>query len=90
MTARQLADYAIRLTSERYGAASTFNRSLFNNSPSIPGYTALFTQVTTKADGNGSEKNAAIYVREKYNAYVATMTALYNEWYSKGLEFIRN
>lgn len=90
VSAKQLSDYAIRLTSERYGVASAVNRSIFNNSPSIPGYTALFTQVTSKANGATSEKGAAQYVRDKYNAYTQTMTDLYNEQYQKGLGWIRN
>jgi hypothetical protein len=88
--AHQLSTFAIRLTGERYGVSSAVNRSIFNNSPSIPGYTALFTQVVNKANGVTSEKGAAMYVRDKYNAFSATMTNLYNEYYNKGLDWIRN
>lgn len=90
ITANQLAGFAIRLTAERYGAIGATARSIFNNNPSIPGYTALFTQVTTKANGATSEKNAAIFVLNKYNAYSQTMTDLYNQMYTNGLNWIRN
>lgn len=87
LTANQLATFAIKLTAERYGAIGAIGataRSIFNNNPSIPGYTALFTQVTTKANGVTSEKNAAIFVLNKYNAYSQTMTDLYNQIFMMG------
>lgn len=86
--AQQLADFAIRLTGENYGIINIVARSIFNNSPAIPGYTALFTQVVAKANGTSSEKDAAAYVVDRYNSYTQSMTDLYNQIYQNGLNFI--
>lgn len=76
ITADQLATYVIRLMGERNGLISDMVNSLFHNTPTISGYTDLFTQVVTKANGNGSEKNAAQYVVWKYTKYTDNMTSL--------------
>lgn len=49
--------------------------SIINNSPSIPGYTALATQIVNLANGNGGQKNTAIYIRDYYNNLVAQLAA---------------
>lgn len=49
--------------------------SIINNSPSIPGYIALTTQIVAKANGSSSEKNVAIYVRDYYNSTVSQLAA---------------
>lgn len=90
MKAEQLAVFVLRLQAERFGAIDTVNHSIFNNSPAIPGYTALITQVVSKANGAGAQKNAAIYVRERYLNYRNTLYNLYGEMYQKGLNWIRN
>ncbi len=90
LSASALAEFAIRLTGERYGGIDAINHSIFNNSPAITGYTALFTQVVTIANGAGAQKNAAEYVVWKYNQYSATMTNMANEMYIKGLNWINN
>ncbi|RZL08920.1 MAG: hypothetical protein EOO89_22130, partial [Pedobacter sp.] len=43
ISATNLAEYVCRLTGERYGAINAVASSIFNNSPAITGYTALFT-----------------------------------------------
>jgi hypothetical protein len=45
--------------------------SIINNSPTIPGYTSLASQVVSKAAGNTSEKQVAQYILDYYNAKVA-------------------
>ena len=90
ISADQLATYVIRLTGERYGLINDIVNSLFHNTPAIAGYTDLFTQVVTKANGAGSEKNAASYVVWKYTKYTDNMTSLSSQMYQKGLNWIRN
>lgn len=53
--------------------------SIINNSPSIPSYTSLASQITTLANGNGATKNTAIFIRDYYNARVAAFAALNTE-----------
>jgi len=90
LAAGKLSTFAINLLSDRYGALSTVNASIFSNSPSIPGYTALFSQVNTIANGAGSQKAAGTYVKNQYNNYVATMAALYTQMQAAGLSWIKN
>lgn len=90
MSAVKLATFASQLLSERYGAAGTVARSILSNTPSITGYSALSTQINAKASGSTSQKDAAIYVKNKYNAYLQTMSDLYDQMYSSGLNWIRN
>lgn len=90
ITAGQLAEYIIRLTGERYGVIHEVVNSLFHNSPVIVGYTDLFTQVVTKANGNGTEKNAAQYVVWRYGKYSDTMDDLILQYWNKGLNWIQH
>jgi hypothetical protein len=90
VTADNLAVFAMKLSAERYGTINTTARSIFNNSPAISGYTALFTQVANKANGNTGEKGAAQYVVAKYNAYSTSLTNHGLEMYQSGLDWIRN
>lgn len=85
-----LTDWLNWLTLQPYGSANAVIRSILSNSPSITGYTALTTQVTTKASGNSSEKGAAQYVVYHYNLYQQDLTDAYNRAYSAGLTWIRN
>jgi len=50
--------------------------SIINNSPTIPGYTGLASQIVTKANGASSEKNVAIFIRDYYNQRVADFGSL--------------
>lgn len=90
LTAGRLLNFVNWLMSERYGAVNAVARSIMNNSPSIPGYTALVTQVSTLAAGNGSQKAAATYVLNQYTIYTNTLTNLYNSYYANGLNWIKN
>lgn len=54
-------------------------RSIVLNQPAITGYTALATQINTKANGNSSEKQVATWLRDWYLDRVATFQGLYNE-----------
>ncbi len=40
--------------------------SIINNSPAIGGYTSLATQIVNLANGNGAQKQAAIFIRDFY------------------------
>lgn len=79
-----------KMLSERYGAIYTPAQSIFNNNPVITGYTGLFSQIVTKANGNTSEKAAATYVVNQYNAYTSALTSAYNDTYTRGVNWIRN
>lgn len=87
--ASQLLSFVKRLASERYGMIGTTARSILNNVPSITGYTNLVSQITTKAT-SGTQQAAANYIKNGYTAYSAILSALYDEYYQKGLDWIRN
>ena len=65
-------------------------RSIMTNSPAIAGYTALPTQITTIANGNGAQKQTAIWIRDTYLARVANFDALYTEQKNKVLEWVKD
>lgn len=88
--AEDLSAFVVNLIGERYGAISTHAGSILNNSPSMPGYTSLVTQVGTKAAGNGAQKNAAEYVAWRYNKYIELMQSLATNYWNVGLNWIRN
>lgn len=88
--ANQLLNFIFSISDDRYTKIGDAVRSIFSNSPAIAGYTALFTQIVAKANGTSSEKDAAAYLVEKYNAYTQAMTDLYNQMYQNGLNFIHN
>jgi len=46
--------------------------SIINNSPSIPSYTSLASQVVSKAAGATNEKQVAQFILDYYNAKVAS------------------
>lgn len=50
--------------------------SIINNSSSIPGYTALSSQIVTIANGSGAQKNTAIFIRDYYLQRLADFAAL--------------
>lgn len=85
-----LSDFIDHVYGERYGAISSYAQSVFNNTPSIAGYTALFTQVVTIANGNTSQKNAANYMIWRYNKYTGNLSNLINQYYAKGLYWIQH
>lgn len=90
MTAGKLANLMIQLNGDRYGVLANVNRSIFNNLPAITGYTGLLSQVNTKAAGTGAQKDAATYVKNRYNAYQTALDNLYTDAYNTGLNWIRN
>lgn len=89
-TADQLSTFVINVIAERYGAIYNTAQSIFYNNPAITGYTGLFSQITTIANGSGSQKNAASYVVYKYNQYTQTMTDLTNNMMNTGLYWIQH
>jgi hypothetical protein len=90
MQAGKLATFATQLIGDRYGSLGATAKSILSNSPAITGYTALSTQIGTKASTSGAQKDAATYVKNKYNAYLQTMSDLYDQMYAAGLSWIRN
>lgn len=90
VTAKDLSDFVDNVTGERYGAIKEYAESVFNNSPAISGYTALFTQIVTIANGNSSQKNAAKYMVWRYQKYTNNLTSLINQYYSQGLYWIQH
>lgn len=85
-----LSDFIDNVYGERYGAISAYAQSVFNNTPAISGYTALFTQIVSIANGNTSQKAAANYMIWRYNRYTGNLTNLINQYYSKGLYWIQH
>lgn len=90
VAATNLSDFINNLLAERYGAIGTYAQSIFNNSPAISGYTALFTQIVNISNGNGAQKNAATYVIWRYNNYTSTLTSLINQYYNAGIYWIQH
>lgn len=90
ITAKDLSDFIDNVMGERYGAIKDYAESVFNNTPPITGYTALFTQIVTIANGNSGQKNAANYMIWRYNRYTSNLTNLINQYYSKGLYWIQH
>lgn len=90
VAAKNLSDFVDNVTGERHGAIKDYAESVFNNTPAIAGYTALFSQVVTISNGNTSQKNAANYMIWRYNRYTGNLTNLINQYYSKGLYWIQH
>jgi hypothetical protein len=88
--AKNLSDFVDNVNGERYGAIFTYAQSVFNNTPAIAGYTALFTQVVNISNGNTSQKAAANYMIWRYNKYTGNLTNLINDYYTKGLYWIQH
>lgn len=64
--------------------------SIISNSPSIPSYTALATQVVNKANGSSSEKWVAQYILNYYNSKVASLAALRAQTIYDVIQWSRN
>lgn len=90
VVAKDLSDFVDHVNGERHGAIKDYAESVFNNTPAISGYTALFTQVVSIASGNTSQKNAANYMVWRYNRYTGNLTSLIQQYYSKGLYWIQH
>lgn len=88
--ANSLYSFINRILNERYGAIYPVAQSIFHNAPAITGYTGLFQQITVKANGNGSEKAAATWIRNRYLSYDSALQAFYNELYQKGVNWIKD
>ena len=54
-------------------------RSIILGQPAVSGYTSLASQITKIANGNGAQKQAAIWLMDWYNNRVKNFTDLYNE-----------
>ena len=52
--------------------------SIILNSPAVPGYTALGTQITTISSGNGAQKLTGAWLLAWYNQRVLDFQSLYN------------
>lgn len=90
VAAKDLSDFVDNVNGERHGAIKDYAESVFNNTPAITGYTALFTQVVSIASGNTTQKNAANYMIWRYNRYTGNLTSLIQQYYSKGLYWIQH
>ena len=64
-------------------------RSILLNQPATTGYTALATQVTNIANGNGKQKATAAWIVERYTERVSAYNALYNEGKSGVIQWSR-
>lgn len=91
ITAKNLTEFAQNLQGERYGAAYNYNRSIFENSPAITGYTSLIGQILgLSAAGTQAQKNGAQYVITKYGAYSTNLTNMINQYYQQGIYWIQH
>lgn len=63
---------------------------IIDNSPATVGYTSLATQIVTKASGNTSEKQVAIYIRDYYLERLAAYSALREENINAVIEWSNN
>lgn len=90
LRAAQIISFVRRLKAERNGTIETVARSIFNNAPSITGYTALLTQIQAKANGAGPQKNAATYIVNQYNSYTQTLSDLYTQMIKSGIDWSNN
>jgi hypothetical protein len=66
------------LTSPLLVVLDDYNKTI-NNSPAIPGYTSLATQIVQKANGTSNQKAVAQWLLDWYNERVANFSALLNE-----------
>lgn len=64
--AKYLAKFMNKYQSESNGEVRDDYRSVMQNMPSIPSYTALQTQVTAIANGAGPQKKAGQHVRNQF------------------------
>ena len=91
ITAKDLTEFLNHLQGERHGAVAAYNNSIFNNIPSIPGYTSLVNQVVGISNtGNQNQKNGAQYVITKYGAYSTNLTNMINQYYTEGIFWIQH
>ena len=91
ISAKNLTEFLNNLQGERHGAVAAYNNSIFNNIPSIPGYTSLVNQVVgIRNTGNQNQKNAAQYVIVKYTAYTDNLQSLINQYYQQGIYWIQH
>ena len=91
ISAKNLTEFAQNLQGERYGAAYNYNRSIFENSPAITGYTSLIGQILgLSAAGTQAQKNGAQYVITKYGAYSTNLTNMINQYYQQGINWIQH
>ena len=91
ISAKNLTEFLNNLQGERHGAVASYNNSIFNNIPAIPGYTSLVNQVVGISNtGNQNQKNAAQYVIVKYTAYTDNLQSLINQYYQQGIYWIQH
>jgi hypothetical protein len=91
LTAKNITEFAQNLQGERYGAVYNYARSIFENTPAIPGYTSLITQLLTLGiTGTPDQKNGFTYVNTKYGAYSTNLTDMINQYYTQGIYWIQH
>lgn len=89
--AKKLSFLLANMLQERNGVIRDFYRSVIQNLPVISGYTALQTQITTKAADNGDpQKDAAQWVLDAFVLYRDGLESLYTENYNRGLAWIND
>lgn len=91
LTAKNITEFAQNLQGERYGAVYNYARSIFENSPAIPGYTALINQLLVLGiGGTPDQKNGFTYINTKYGAYSTNLANMINDYYTKGIYWIQH
>jgi len=85
-----LAGFLNQLQGEKNEAVRDDYRSIMQNMPSIPGYTALQSQITTIANGNGAQKSAGQYVRFQFLGYQTSLNNLWADQLTGGYNWIKD
>lgn len=73
--ANLLANYVNWLQAQEQAHIADFMRQIFNNSPAIPGYTGLATQINSLAVGTATANYAANYVKQRYLLNITDLEA---------------
>lgn len=77
------------LISQPLQVAYSDYRAIVLNQPAVSGYVSLTTQINNKANGNGAEKNVAVWLKNKFAERTAAYDALYTEQKTKVVEWSR-
>lgn len=77
------------IISQPLGVSYTDYRSIVMNQPSVPGYTALVTQINTIANGNGAQKLTATWLKDQYALRTTSFDNLYLEQKNKTVQWSR-
>lgn len=79
LKSKYILDMVIGLLNSHLEIGYADYRSIILNQPAVPGYTALTTQLTQKANGSSSEKDTAQWLIDQYNILKANYKTAYDD-----------